>query len=217
MITKNTKLRIQTSLFLLTLVLLMIKFDLISLYVLIIFWVLSIIEFIQITKKIFLQKILIYLINIFFISYLSLFCYLFFFFSNFIQLKVILYTLLFGCIASDIGGFVVGRKFKGPRLTKISPNKTYSGALGSILFTFFILSISIFLFSGNFSFLVVIVSIVTSIGCQIGDLTFSFLKRKAKIKDTGFSLPGHGGILDRLDGILLGIPLGFFSIILLVR
>ena len=217
MITKNTKLRIQTSLFLLILVSLMIKFDLISLYVLIIFGVLSAIEFIQITKKIFLQKKLIYLINIFFISYLSLFCYLFFFLSNFTQLKVILYTLLFGCIASDIGGFVVGRKFKGPRLTKISPNKTYSGALGSVLFTFFTLSISIFLFTGYFSFLVLIVSIVTSISCQIGDLTFSFLKRKAKIKDTGFSLPGHGGILDRLDGILLGVPLGFFSIILLIR
>ena len=217
MITKNTKLRIKTSLSLLTLVLLMIKFDFISLYVLIIFGILSIIEFIQITKKIFSQKILIYLINFFFISYLSLFCYLFFFISNFSQLKVILYTMLFGCIASDIGGYVVGRKFKGPRLTKISPNKTYSGALGSILLTFFTISSLIFLFTGNFSFLVLIVSIATSISCQIGDLIFSFLKRKAKIKDTGIFLPGHGGILDRLDGILLGVPLGFISTILLVR
>ena len=210
---KNTQLRIQTSLFLLALILLIIRFDFILLFVLIIFGVFSILEFVQITKKIFLREIQRYFINIFFIIYLSIFCYLFFFFSTFIQLKVMLYILLFGCVASDIGGFVIGRKFKGPRLTKISPNKTYSGALGSILFSFLTISGLIFFLTGNFSTSVLIISTVTSVSCQIGDLIFSLLKRKAKIKDTGFILPGHGGILDRVDGILLGIPVGFLMII----
>ena len=216
MIKKNIKLRINTALFLLALLLLMIKFDLVLIYVLIIFGVLSVIEFIQITKKFILPKFSRYFVNLFFITYLSLYCYLFFFLSNFTQTKVILYMLLLGCIASDIGGFVIGKLIKGPRLTKISPNKTYSGAIGSICFSYIVISIMIFLYTNNFSYLALVVSIITSISCQIGDLAFSFLKRKAKIKDTGFFLPGHGGILDRLDGILLGIPLGFFSVIVLI-
>jgi phosphatidate cytidylyltransferase len=69
----------------------------------------------------------------------------------------------------------------------------------------------------NFNFVILIVALLTSISCQIGDLFFSFLKRKAKIKDTGNFLPGHGGVLDRIDGILLGIPVGIFTIILLIK
>ena len=216
MIKNNIKLRIHTAIFLLALLLLMIKFNLVLLYVLIIFGVLSVIEFIQITKKLILPKLAGYFINLLFITYLSLYCYLFFFLSNYTQSKAILYILLFGCIASDIGGFVIGKLIKGPRLTKISPNKTYSGAIGSICFSYIVISFTIFLYTNNFSYLALVVSIITSISCQIGDLAFSFLKRKAKIKDTGFFLPGHGGILDRLDGILLGIPLGFLSIIVLI-
>tara|TARA_B100001093_G_C26653668_1_gene938626 strand:- start:567 stop:992 length:426 start_codon:yes stop_codon:yes gene_type:complete len=140
---------------------------------------------------------------------------MFFSFSNFFQLKILLFSLLFGCVASDIGGFVFGRIFKGPRLTKISPNKTISGAIGSLIFTCIIVSVSIFYFTKNFSYLILIISVMTSIGCQLGDLFFSYLKRKAKLKDTGNFLPGHGGVLDRLDGIFIGIPLGFISIILL--
>ena len=71
---------------------------------------------------------------------------------------------------------------------------------------------SIFFLTNNFSYLILIIAIITSIACQFGDLFFSFLKRKAKIKDTGNFLPGHGGILDRLDGIFLGIPIGFISV-----
>ena len=66
-----------------------------------------------------------------------------------------------------------------------------------------------------FSYKILVVAVVTSIFCQLGDLFFSFLKRKAKLKDTGKIIPGHGGVLDRLDGILLGIPFGFITIILL--
>ena len=61
------------------------------------------------------------------------------------------------------------------------------------------------------------ISIITSISCQIGDLFFSYLKRKAKIKDTGKFLPGHGGVLDRVDGILLGFPTGLISLILFIK
>ena len=56
---------------------------------------------------------------------------------------------------------------------------------------------------------------ITSISCQLGDLFFSYLKRKAKVKDSGNFLPGHGGVLDRLDGILLGIPFGFLTLTLI--
>ena len=74
-------------------------------------------------------------------------------------------------------------------------------------------SILTFMFTNSFSYLILFVALMTSVGCQIGDLFFSFLKRKAKIKDTGKLLPGHGGILDRIDGMLLGIPVGFISLI----
>ena len=215
MIENILKKRIQTSLVLLILVYFMITNNMISTYALIVFGVLSVIEFFKISKKIFLKKFFRYLFNFLFIIYLSLFCYFFFIFSNLSFLKIILYTVLFGCIASDIGGYVIGKIFKGPKITKISPNKTFSGALGSIIFTCLVVSSSLFFFTNNFSHLVIILSVIISLSCQIGDLFFSFLKRKAKIKDTGTFFPGHGGILDRMDGILLGIPFGLISIIIL--
>jgi len=122
---------------------------------------------------------------------------------------------LFGCIASDIGGYVFGKIFKGPKLTKISPKKTIAGAIGSIFFTCLVIVGAITIFTKNFSYNILIVGIITSLACQFGDLFFSILKRKAKIKDTGKFLPGHGGVLDRLDAIFLGIPIGFISLALL--
>ena len=215
MIKKNIKVRLYTSLILLFFLFLMIKSNFIATYFLIIFSVLSVIEYFEISKKIFSRDYLKYISNIFFIIYLSAFCFLFFYFLNFLQLKIILYVLILGCISSDIGGYLFGNIFKGPKLTKISPNKTYTGATGSILFTGLTVILIIFLLTDNFSYLFVIMSIFTSLGCQAGDLFFSFLKRKAKIKDTGTILPGHGGILDRLDGVLLGVPIGLLSLILI--
>ena len=122
---------------------------------------------------------------------------------------------MLGCIASDIGGFIFGKFFKGPKLTKISPKKTISGAAGSVILTCIIIPASIFYFTHKISFEIFIISIITSISCQIGDLFFSYLKRKAKIKDTSNLLPGHGGILDRVDGILFGTPIGISTSILL--
>lgn len=114
------------------------------------------------------------------------------------------------CVFSDIGGIVFGKIFKGKKLTKISPNKTISGTIGSfifsLLFLFFLILINLFPLSWQIIFYVVF----TSVFCQLGDLFISYLKRKAKVKDTGKILPGHGGLLDRIDGMLLAIPLSSF-------
>ena len=177
--------------------------------------VLSIIEFTGILKKIPLSIIYTFLANFIFIIYISVFCFMFFFFSNLFGLKTILFILLIGCIASDIGGFIFGKIFNGPKLTKISPKKTYAGSLGSIILTLLVVSSLFFYSTQSFEFNILIIAFATSVSCQIGDLFFSFLKRKAKIKDTGNFLPGHGGVLDRIDGILLGIPIGFLTLILL--
>ena len=210
--TSNLKKRIFTSSILFLLTLLMIKYDFILIYILIVFSVLALIEFLSITNKIFFNTFYKYLSNIIFSIYLFLFCFFFIFFSNSIYLKIILYLFLFSCIASDIGGYIFGKFFKGPKITKISPNKTYSGSIGSILFTFLILSSGSFFYTNSFSYSIFFISIFVSLSCQAGDLFFSFLKRQANIKDTGDLLPGHGGVLDRVDGILIGIPIGFFTL-----
>ncbi len=215
MISSNLKKRIFTSICLLGLTILIIKFNFVLLYSLIVLGILSILEFLNITKKIPLSKIYTFLINLIFIFYIFAFCFMFLFFSNIIGLKIILFILLIGCIASDIGGFIFGKLFKGPKLTKISPNKTFSGAIGSVILSLFFISWLFYFLLNSFNYKILIIALVTSIFCQFGDLFFSLLKRKAKLNDTGNFLPGHGGILDRLDGILLGIPFGFITLIFL--
>ena len=128
--------------------------------------------------------------------------------------ELFLFVILI-CVSTDIGGYTIGKIFKGPKLTKISPNKTYSGALGSIILSLITVLLLTYYFVKIIDLKIAIVAIMTSIFCQIGDLTFSFLKRKARLQDTGKILPGHGGILDRLDGILLGVPLGFVTFVLI--
>ena len=212
---KYLKQRIYTSILLLILLFLISKLNSLLIFCLLILGVLSQLEFLNLTKKLFKNKIFFILSNLFFLFYIFTFCYLFLFFSSIFQLKLILFSLLFCCIASDVGGFVFGKIFRGPKLTKISPNKTYSGSLGSIFLSILVFSISIYYFFNEVSISMIIISIITSIGCQIGDLFFSYLKRKVKMKDTGNVLPGHGGVLDRLDGIFLGIPLGFACLTLI--
>jgi len=215
MIANNLRARINTSLILLTIIILIFLFNPILLFSLIVFGCLSLIEFFDISKKIVKNKFYLLFFNCTFIFYIFCFCFLFFFFSNFEQLKIILFIFLLGCISSDLGGYIFGKFFKGPRLTKISPNKTVSGAIGSILLSIGTISFFFFLITKDISLSIIILSIVNSISCQIGDLFFSFLKRKAKLKNTGTFLPGHGGVLDRLDGIFLGIPLSFIALALL--
>ena len=215
MILNNFKKRFLTSLFLLLLFFLIFKSYIILNYFLIVLGVLSILEFLNLSRKIFKNKLGLILLNIFFISYIFIFCFIFLMFFNNTLLKYTLSIILFGCIASDIGGFIFGKIFKGPKLTKISPNKTYSGAIGSIVLTLITVSILFYYFLKIFNLDTIILALVVSIFCQLGDLLFSLLKRKAKIKDTGNILPGHGGVLDRLDGIYLGVPVGILTLALL--
>ena len=215
MISANFKKRFITSLFLLIALVLIFKFNYILIYSLIVLGVMSILEFGNIINKITKKKIYKILSNLFFIIYITLFCFLFLFFSSYYQLKIFLFSILLCCIASDIGGFITGKLVKGPKLTKISPNKTISGAIGSIFFSLISL-ITIFNTSiTNIFFEISVIAFLTSLANQTGDLIFSYLKRKAKVKNTGNFLPGHGGVLDRIDGILLGLPLGIIALILI--
>lgn len=214
MIIKKFKKRILTSIALLTLSIVIFNSDPFLVFSLLVLGILSMIEFFDISKKIFKKKPSILIANYFFILFIFTYCLMFFFLSNFIQLKILLFIFLTGCIASDVGGFIFGKIFKGPKLTKISPNKTISGSIGSILLTATVFLIISKYLTNTISVDVFVISLVTSLGCQIGDLFFSFLKRKAKIKDTGNFLPGHGGVIDRLDGIFVGVPIGFISLLL---
>ena len=114
------------------------------------------------------------------------------------------------CIFSDIGGYVFGKVIGGKKLTKISPNKTISGSLGSFIFS--ILPVLLFNLQNytGVSFEVLSINIelclIVSLVCQLGDLLISYFKRLNKVKDTGTILPGHGGLLDRIDGIIFAIP-----------
>ena len=129
---------------------------------------------------------------------------------------IIFYGVLLISISTDIGGYVFGKIIRGPKLTVISPNKTYSGSVGGLILTVLILIIYSINFSSEINFFYNLYSnnsiyfffiiISASLLSQIGDLTISFLKRKAKIKNTGNIIPGHGGILDRMDGMIFTFP-----------
>ena len=215
MISKNLKKRIFTSLLLLFLFVLIFVFNEILIFSLVIFGVISILEFLNISRKIFSRYLGVIVSNLIFVIYIFMFCIITVYFSNILYLKIIFFSLFLSCIASDIGGYVFGKIFKGPKLTKISPNKTVSGSIGSLILSCLTISISMYFFTNSLNYVILFVGIITSLGCQMGDLFFSFLKRKAKIKDTGNFFPGHGGVLDRLDGIFFGIPVGFLTIIIL--
>ena len=215
MILSNFQQRLLTSLFLLFFVFLIFRFNQVLIFFLLILGVLSILEFLQLMKKILINQITKILLSLLFIFYISVFCFLFLFFANIISLKIILFILLLGCVASDVGGFIFGKIFKGPKLTKISPKKTYAGAVGSLIFSLIVVLGLFYYFTQSINFKFVLIAIMTSLFSQLGDLIFSFLKRKAKLKDTGKILPGHGGVLDRVDGILFGIPFGYLFFVLL--
>ena len=116
------------------------------------------------------------------------------------------------CILTDLGGYIFGKTLKGKKLTKISPNKTYSGMYGS----FILVIVFSLIYNYSISFvdleLILFISVSISLVSQIGDLLISYVKRKSKVKDTGSILPGHGGILDRIDGMLFAIPFGILLI-----
>ena len=128
--------------------------------------------------------------------------------------------LIIVCIFTDTGGYIFGKTFKGPRLTKVSPKKTYSGVIGSFLMALLFGLIYIKYFGKKSRILletdpifIILLILFISLASQIGDLIISYFKRKAKLKDTGKILPGHGGILDRIDGIIFVMPMIYLCVL----
>ena len=205
MISKNFIKRTLSSIILIPLVLFLIFYESILFnFFIIIFLVIANYEWLKMTRNYFLKFVgSIFLIFSFYTAF-SL--------KNYLDYEY--FYLLFVislCIATDLGGYFFGKILKGPKLTSISPNKTYSGFIGAIILSIIVslifykydykFGISIQL---NYHFIILIVLI--SILSQIGDLTISFFKRLAKISDTGNIIPGHGGLLDRIDGMIFAIP-----------
>jgi len=154
--------------------------------------------------------------------YLLLICYLTYLFRQNFFFQFILVLIV--CIFTDLGGYIFGKIFKGPKLIKISPKKTYAGLIGSFILSIIAaliyvkyinlgqaayLEIQYLLLENdleNFNLYFLIIILFISLISQIGDLIISYFKRSAKVKDTGNLLPGHGGLLDRVDGIIFAIP-----------
>ena len=159
----------------------------------------------------------------------SLIGYIFFIFSFYsaFQLRnnlpgeyyyILLVTII--CVATDVGGYLFGKIFKGPKLTKISPNKTYSGMFGG----FFLTLIFTYIYINNFNFIqtnientidIFIIVLLISLISQLGDIIISYFKRLSKIKDTGKIIPGHGGLLDRIDGLIFVMPVVYLHMYIL--
>ena len=215
------KKRILTSILLFSLLSAMYLYSFIMIGSLLIMAIIVWIEFYAMVSKIiknnkFKDRLLRFMLKSGSLLYLSLFVYFVFLIeSHLTDLKIyLLYSVLIA-ILSDIGGLIFGKTFKGKKLTKISPNKTISGSIGSFVLSIFLIPI----FYNNliiYDFLtLLILTIAISLTSQLGDLFISYLKRKAKVKDTSDLLPGHGGLLDRVDGIIFAAPLGVFLLNLL--
>ena len=213
MIKNNLNQRIFTSMILLFLLFFMLKYSIVLISSLLLIFVVSWIEFNNLIEKIYKKNTSYFQKKIF---QFFIFIYLLFFIKvvvdDYIQNQPniswnILYVITI-CVLSDVGGYIFGKTFKGKKLTKISPNKTFSGMYGSFILS----SLFALFYSYTISFVdfevIFLISIFISIINQIGDLFVSYLKRKSKVKDTGNILPGHGGFLDRIDGILFALPAG---------
>ena len=217
----NIKKRILTSIPLIALLIGMFLYSYIMIISLIIIAIISWIEFYALISKILKKNILKDKFFRFICKFLSLFylsglVYLIFAIeSEYSNLKIYLLYSVIVAILSDIGGLVCGKIFKGKKLTKISPNKTISGSIGSFIFSTLLIP---FFYKDQIDQTLVnlfLITIIISLISQLGDLFISLLKRKAKVKDTSDLLPGHGGVLDRIDGIIFAIPLGIFLFIVI--
>ena len=208
------KKRMITSLFLISLLIAMYFHSFIMISSLIVIAIITWIEFYAIISKILIKdsiydKFFRFLYKALSLLYLSILVYfLFSIESYYVNLKIYLMYSVLVAIVSDIGGLVFGKIFKGKKLTKISPNKTISGSIGSFVFSLLLIP---FFYQEllNYNILtLVLITILISLTSQLGDLFISYLKRKAKIKNTSDILPGHGGFLDRIDGIIFATPVG---------
>ena len=183
------------------------------LYLIFITSMISYYEFNNLIKTIFKnKKNKIYISNFIAFLYLSLFMYAGY--HLYISTVKLLIFIILICIFSDTGGYVVGKTIGGKKLTKISPKKTISGSIGSLVFSLIPIIIFSLILDNDYLFIdlpsIVFICLFLSLVCQFGDLFISYFKRLAKVKDTGKILPGHGGLLDRIDGILLVIPVAYF-------
>ena len=208
--------RILTSIILIFIIYISLINSVILFFVLFLISFFLISEFNNLIKKIFTKKFH-YFLSIFFASiYTSFFILMIWIFIIPLNEKstISIIFLLLLCASTDIGGYVFGNIFGGKKITKISPKKTYSGLIGSFVFSIIVGIVfnkffdQIIVLDMNLYALIITISLVS----QIGDLFLSYLKRKAHVKDTGSILPGHGGILDRIDGILFALPLGILLI-----
>ena len=215
MISIELKKRIITSIALLTCLALMYFYFFILIIFLILISLISWIEFNGLILKIFKkrnlkEKLYKFILKSISLLYLSLFCFIIIIVrSENLESEVFIIYSLFVSINSDIGGLLFGKFFKGRKLTKISPNKTISGSIGSFIFSFALIPFFHHYFDIISILSLIIITILISLTSQLGDLFFSFLKRKANVKNTSDLLPGHGGFIDRIDGILFAVPIGF--------
>ena len=208
------KKRIVTSILLLFLLYLMINYSYILIISLIIISVVTWIEFNSLIYKVFKKNkkknlIIKFLFKLLSLIYLSSLVFLILYIeTELTHLKICLIYSILVSIVTDIGGLLIGRTIKGKKLTKISPKKTISGSIGSFLFS--LVLVPIFyneLLEYNLLYLIII-TLLISLTSQVGDILISYLKRRAKVKDTSDILPGHGGFLDRIDGIIFALPIG---------
>ncbi len=211
--------RIISSLFLMSLFLLSALInDYIFLSIIFIVVILSWIEWIKIIEKIKFKKIYSVVHVVLFIIYLLMtfiIC-----FNVFVIDKYFFLSIFMICVFSDIGGYMFGKIFGGKKLTKISPKKTVSGSIGSFILSYIGFFVIYFYFNDLLfvkleTELLIFIPFFISLICQLGDLFISYYKRKAKIKNTGNIIPGHGGLLDRIDGTIFAMPIGFIIISLL--
>jgi len=217
----NLKKRVITSIFLLSLLIGMFFYAYIMIISLIIIAMISWIEFYALISKInkkvnFKDKFLRFFYKTISLFYLSgLVLLILTIESDYFNLKIYLLYSVLVAIMSDIGGLVFGKIFKGKKLIKISPNKTISGSIGSFVFS---ISLIPFFYVNQIDQSLLnmfVITIILSLTSQSGDLFISLLKRKAKVKDTSDLLPGHGGILDRIDSMIFTIPLGIYLFIII--
>ena len=212
---KNFKKRLITSMFLILLLGFSYNYSYILIISLIIVSLISWIEFKGLIYKIFKKKnfvsrFLRITLQGTSLIYLTMFSFIIFYGISQDNFKLNMLYFITICITSDIGGLLFGKIFKGKKLTKISPNKTISGSLGSFFFSILLVPIFYYFSPNEFPITLnlIVLTIMVSLTCQLGDLFISYLKRKAKVKNTGDLLPGHGGFLDRIDGILFAVPVG---------
>ena len=217
----NIKKRILTSILLISLLIGMFYYSYIMIVSLIIIAIISWIEFYALISKIIKKNILKdkffrFLYKTLSLFYLSGLVYLILAIeSEYFNLKIYLLYSVLVAIMSDIGGLVFGKIFKGKKLTKISPNKTISGSIGSFIFSILLIPFFFKSLIDHNLLNIFLITIIVSLISQLGDLFISYLKRKAKVKDTSDLLPGHGGVLDRIDGIIFAIPLGIYLFIVI--